>query len=75
MGNIRVPLYTMGDHFRGLPGFLTNTFCGNSRDQLLLGLVHTKLLSPGEVKTALESCKVYAKMIESKNSEILNWSD
>ncbi|XP_078062889.1 U8 snoRNA-decapping enzyme isoform X1 [Mustelus asterias] len=44
MGIIRVPLYTLRDGFGGLPAFLTNTFIGNAKEQLLDALRSLKLL-------------------------------
>ena len=56
LGVIRPPLYTMGDGFRGLPAFLTNSFAGNAREEFMYALVQLKLLTEDEVKQALESC-------------------
>ncbi|KAJ7317427.1 hypothetical protein JRQ81_003589 [Phrynocephalus forsythii] len=35
MGLMRVPLYTLRDGVGGLPAFLSNTFIGNAREQLI----------------------------------------
>lgn len=47
MGLVRVPLYTLRDGVGGLPAFLSNTFIGNAREQLLHAL-DTLQLVPGE---------------------------
>ncbi|XP_062975418.1 U8 snoRNA-decapping enzyme-like isoform X2 [Elgaria multicarinata webbii] len=47
MGLIRVPLYTLRDGVGGLPAFLSNTFIGNAREQLIHAL-DTLQLVPGE---------------------------
>ncbi|XP_067836456.1 U8 snoRNA-decapping enzyme [Heptranchias perlo] len=53
MGTIRVPLYTLRDGFGGLPAFLTNTFIGNAKDQLIYALRTLNLLSEGELQAAV----------------------
>ncbi|XP_066992707.1 U8 snoRNA-decapping enzyme [Anabrus simplex] len=55
MGLLRVPLYTMGDGYRGFPTFLTNAFVGNSRQQLLHTLNHLGLMSKDEISKALSA--------------------
>ena len=55
LGTVRLPLYTMGDGFRGFPAFLSNAFIGNSRDQLLCGLVHANIMTAEEISKALEA--------------------
>lgn len=50
MGNVRVPLYTM--HYSnngGLPTFLNNNFVGTAKEDLLLALYHTHLLTEKEI--------------------------
>ena len=59
LGPIQVPLFTMGDGYRGLPIFLANQFAGNARQQLLIGIKTFQLLSDNEIKTALEAFKNY----------------
>lgn len=44
----------MGDNFRGFPAFLCNQFAGNAKEELLCGLVHTKLLTREEIEKAVE---------------------
>ncbi|KAK8394507.1 hypothetical protein O3P69_006588 [Scylla paramamosain] len=53
MGSVRVPLYTMANMYSGLPAFLNNKFTSIAKEQLLLSLYHTKLLSEEEVKLAI----------------------
>jgi U8 snoRNA-decapping enzyme len=55
LGWVRVPLYTMQDGYKGLPAFLDHNFCGNSRDQLLIALEKTGILTPEEIQAALEA--------------------
>lgn len=55
LGVIRPPLFTMGDGYRGLPAFLSNSFAGNARQELLIGLQHFKLLSEDEIQEAVKS--------------------
>ncbi|KAG8180794.1 hypothetical protein JTE90_012973 [Oedothorax gibbosus] len=57
MGIIRVPLFTIKDGFRGFPAFLTNTFAGNSKSQLLGFLLHFNLITSEEIVTAVKSSK------------------
>ncbi|CAG0899316.1 unnamed protein product [Cyprideis torosa] len=57
LGTIRVPLFTMGDKYRGFPAFLDQNFVGNSRTQLLLGLEKSGLLSADDLKKAVDSRK------------------
>ncbi|KAK7867726.1 hypothetical protein R5R35_002235 [Gryllus longicercus] len=55
MGIVRIPLYTMGDGFRGFPAFLTNAFAGNSREQLLQSLIQRQIMTKEEIERALEA--------------------
>ncbi|PSN48637.1 U8 snoRNA-decapping enzyme [Blattella germanica] len=55
LGTIRLPLYTMGDGYRGFPAFLANNFVGNSKEQLLHGLVHLNIMSAEEIIKAKEA--------------------
>ncbi|XP_054287088.1 U8 snoRNA-decapping enzyme isoform X2 [Macrosteles quadrilineatus] len=52
LGTVRVPLYTMGDGYRGFPTFLSNAFIGNSRLQLLQALRHLNILTDQEIQLA-----------------------
>lgn len=45
----------MGDGYRGLPAFLSNSFAGNARQELLIGLQHYKLLPEDEIQKAVNS--------------------
>nr|CAD7449427.1 unnamed protein product [Timema bartmani] len=49
LGTFRVPLYTMGDGYRGFPAFLANNFAGNSKQQLTYSLVHLGIMSAQEI--------------------------
>ncbi|KAI5718204.1 hypothetical protein M8J77_017939 [Diaphorina citri] len=62
LGTVRVPLYTMGDGFRGLPCFLTHSFIGNAKHQLLAALLKLKILSPEEINQALNAKPVPVKV-------------
>ncbi|KAM3911952.1 U8 snoRNA-decapping enzyme-like [Leptodactylus fuscus] len=53
MGLVRVPLYTLRDGFGGLPAFLSNTFIGNSKSQLLYGLRTLRLLREDQIQDAV----------------------
>lgn len=55
LGTIRVPLYTMGDSYRGFPVFLNNSFIGHSRNQLLFALKHLKIMTENDIDRALEA--------------------
>ncbi|KER19651.1 hypothetical protein T265_11637 [Opisthorchis viverrini] len=55
MGVVRVPIYTMEEGFRGLPAFLTNSFAGNAKLQLLSGLLVSSILSWEEIHGALRA--------------------
>ncbi|XP_071178544.1 U8 snoRNA-decapping enzyme-like [Mytilus edulis] len=61
LGMIRPPLYTMGDRYRGLPAFLSNSYAGNSRQELLIGLQHFKILEQDEIEKAVDSWKTFMK--------------
>lgn len=60
LGTVRVPLYTMGDGYRGFPNFLNNTFCGNSKQQLLYSLHHLGLMTEEEIQNAVNAKPVFA---------------
>lgn len=47
----------MGDGLRGLPAFLANGFSGNAREELLLALIHFKILTEEECQQAVEASK------------------
>ncbi|XP_046388851.1 U8 snoRNA-decapping enzyme-like [Ischnura elegans] len=53
LGTFRVPLYTMGDGLRGFPAFLSHSFIGNAREQLLLTLEKLGILNSEEISTAV----------------------
>ncbi|XP_050545294.1 U8 snoRNA-decapping enzyme-like [Daktulosphaira vitifoliae] len=57
LGTVRVPLYTMGDKYRGFPLFLNHKFIGNSHDQLLAALVHLNIFTAEEVKSVSSASK------------------
>lgn len=52
-GNIRVPLFTMGDGYRGFPNFLKHKFIGYAKEQLLFTLKCLDLMSEDEIQRAL----------------------
>ncbi|XP_060083283.1 U8 snoRNA-decapping enzyme-like [Ylistrum balloti] len=60
LGILRPPLYTMGDNYRGLPAFLSNSFAGNARDELLLGLEHFKTHTAEEIQVAVVAERQHA---------------
>ncbi|CAI5795976.1 U8 snoRNA-decapping enzyme [Podarcis lilfordi] len=53
MGLIRVPLYTLSDGVGGLPAFLSNTFIGNSREQLIHALDTLQLMPREQLQKAV----------------------
>lgn len=55
LGTIRVPLYTLGDHYRGFPVFLKHNFIGCSKEQLLAALSSLNILTPEEIQLALNA--------------------
>nr|XP_018900102.1 PREDICTED: uncharacterized protein LOC109032434 [Bemisia tabaci]XP_018900103.1 PREDICTED: uncharacterized protein LOC109032434 [Bemisia tabaci]XP_018900104.1 PREDICTED: uncharacterized protein LOC109032434 [Bemisia tabaci]XP_018900105.1 PREDICTED: uncharacterized protein LOC109032434 [Bemisia tabaci] len=55
LGVIQVPLYTMGDGVRGFPTFLTHSFIGNSRMQLLISLKKLNILTEDEITSVLNA--------------------
>ncbi|XP_036006819.1 U8 snoRNA-decapping enzyme-like isoform X1 [Fundulus heteroclitus] len=54
MGMVRVPLYTTKSD-GGLPFFLSHSFIGNARSQLVDSLLRLHLVSPQELRHALRS--------------------
>ncbi|XP_070597483.1 U8 snoRNA-decapping enzyme-like isoform X2 [Erythrolamprus reginae] len=52
MGLIRVPLYILRDGVGGLPMFLSNTFIGNAREQLIHALDTLKLMPAEQLQKA-----------------------
>ncbi|KAL1115065.1 hypothetical protein AAG570_007096 [Ranatra chinensis] len=59
LGTVRVPLFTMSDGYRGFPSFLRNQFIGNSRQQLLHGLVAKGIMTKEEIREALSAQPVF----------------
>lgn len=55
MGNVRVPLYTFDDDYRGFPAFLKNNFVASSRSQLLAGILKFNILSIDEINRAIQT--------------------
>ncbi|VVC35970.1 NUDIX hydrolase domain,NUDIX hydrolase domain-like,Zinc finger, C2CH-type,NUDIX hydrolase, conserved [Cinara cedri] len=55
LGTVRVPLYTLGDNYRGFPAFLEHKFIGCSRDQLLAALSSLNILTVEEINLALNT--------------------
>jgi len=68
-GIVRVPLFTMGDGLRGFPAFLANQFAGNARDELIRGLLASKLFTEEDMAVAL---KAYLKHSESLKTKVTN---
>lgn len=54
MGLVRCPLYTFPNGL-GFPAFLKHNFIGNTRNQLLTSIRRCGLLTPEEVKSAVET--------------------
>ncbi|XP_035677545.1 U8 snoRNA-decapping enzyme-like isoform X2 [Branchiostoma floridae] len=56
LGLVRVPVYTLPrDKVGGLPAFLSNTFIGTAREELLMGLEQEGILSHSEIHKALKA--------------------
>lgn len=55
LGVIRVPLYTMGDAYRGFPSFLRNNFAGNAKFQLIETLINLGIVNREYVLQALNA--------------------
>ncbi len=55
MGTIRIPLYTMGDGYRGLPVFLKHQFIGNAKEQLLYTIKMRNLMTEDEILKAVNA--------------------
>lgn len=73
MGLCRPPLYTMGDGFRGFPAFLTNSFAGNSREELLIGMRYFNLMTDKEIVDAL--CAVDKFQLENNKHVVQGVTD
>ncbi|MEQ2187380.1 hypothetical protein GOODEAATRI_004171 [Goodea atripinnis] len=54
LGMVRVPLYSTKSH-AGFSCFLSHSFIGNARSQLVDSLLRLHLVSPGELRRALRS--------------------
>lgn len=63
----------MGDGVRGFPAFLANQFAGNARDELIRGLLASKLFSEQEMSAALKAYLNYAENL--KNQMVDNKQD
>ncbi|XP_034552671.1 U8 snoRNA-decapping enzyme isoform X2 [Notolabrus celidotus] len=60
LGMVRVPLYTMRGG-KGLPSFLSHSFIGNARSQLVDFLLRLNLVAPWDLRNALaDSLKTHA---------------
>lgn len=55
LGITRVPLYTMGDNYRGFPAFLNHNFVANSKQQFYKALEARSIFSKEELNTAIEN--------------------
>ncbi|XP_050433906.1 U8 snoRNA-decapping enzyme-like isoform X2 [Adelges cooleyi] len=55
LGTVRVPLYTMGDKYRGFPLFLSHKFIGCSRNQLLATLLKFNIFTAEEIQSVLNA--------------------
>uniref|UniRef100_A0A0B6Y0Y0 U8 snoRNA-decapping enzyme n=1 Tax=Arion vulgaris TaxID=1028688 RepID=A0A0B6Y0Y0_9EUPU len=65
-GIVRVPLFTMGDGVRGFPAFLANQFAGNARDELIRGLLASKLFTEQEMSVAVKAYLSHAENLKTK---------
>uniref|UniRef100_A0A1A8QHQ7 Nudix (Nucleoside diphosphate linked moiety X)-type motif 16 n=1 Tax=Nothobranchius rachovii TaxID=451742 RepID=A0A1A8QHQ7_9TELE len=70
MGMVRVPLYTTKSG-GGLPNFLSHSFIGNARTQLVTSLRRLHLVFPGELRRALKnSLRMHAESARSLKSAV-----
>lgn len=70
LGMVRVPLYTLKGG-GGLAPFLSHSFIGNARSQLIDSLLRLNLVSPAELQKALtSSLKTHANTAEDLKSEL-----
>ena len=67
MGIIRCPTYTLPNSL-GLPAFLRHEFIGNARNQLLLGLEMTGLLTKDEIAQVVKTSEKINSVVTVKNS-------
>ncbi|KAK9499324.1 hypothetical protein O3M35_002377 [Rhynocoris fuscipes] len=63
LGVLRVPLYTMGDGYRGFPAFLQNKFIGNAKYQLIESLKLLNIMSVEEIEKALNPERLHSPAI------------
>ncbi|XP_067088241.1 U8 snoRNA-decapping enzyme [Osmerus mordax] len=73
MGMVRVPLYTLKGG-GGLPSFLSHSFVGNSRSQLLEAVLRLGLVGPEDLSSALAlslSVHTHSLSIHTHSSEHL----
>jgi len=59
LGITRVPLYTMGDNYRGFPAFLNHNFVANSEQQFYKALESRKILTKEDLCTAIKNSKKF----------------
>ena len=71
LGMVRIPLYTMKGGEGGLPSFLSHSFIGNCRSQLLDALLRFNLISPQELQHALmHSVKIHTRTSEDLQASL-----
>jgi hypothetical protein len=51
----------MGDGYRGLPAYLSNSYAGNSRQELLIGLQHFKIMDEEDIEKAVEAWRTFQR--------------
>ncbi|KDR21084.1 U8 snoRNA-decapping enzyme [Zootermopsis nevadensis] len=68
LGTVRLPLYTMGDGYRGFPAFLANSFVSVSREQLLYTLEYKSIMSIEEISKALRARPLQLPVEEEEDS-------
>lgn len=64
MGFLRVPLFTMKDNTRGFPKFLSNSFAGSGKSQLLHFLLDKKLVSSDYINESLQVSGLITKIVK-----------
>ena len=69
LGVIGCPLYTLPNGL-GFPAFLKNRFAAHSKDQLLYTIRERKLLSEGELSSAIKNCDKIKTLVTVQDADV-----
>ena len=69
LGVIRCPLYTLPNGL-GFPAFLKYHFAAHSKDQLLYTIRERRLLSEGELNTAIKNCDHIKTLVTVQDANV-----